>query len=117
MDNKWSGRLTQIGIDDYTDATDATGVVVIGMGAPWCGPWRAFLPVFADVAEEFGGIEGISFMTCDLQTNAAIAVLEDISHIPAVLIYRDGRRAARIVGAMTRPELSSTIATIIDGDA
>ena len=104
MGNREPSELTEVGTVDYADATEAEGMVVISMGAPWCGPWRAFLPVLTEVAASFAQ-DAVSFLTCDLEANSAIALLENVTRIPTVIVYRDGRRVGTHVGMMSADDL------------
>lgn len=100
--------VTEVTIDDYSDMTDLAGTVIIAMGAPWCGPWRAFLPTFQSVATSMSG-EAVTFLTCDLETNPVIAFLECITRIPSVVIYHDGRRIGKHIGVMSQDDLALAV--------
>lgn len=106
-------RVESVGTEDYADVTDANRFVVIAMGAQWCGPWRAFLPTFADVAGALGNTD-MTFVTCDLERNPAIALMENITRIPSVIIYCDGKRVDSRVGVMSAAELVLAVSSVLD---
>ena len=114
MDGEGANGLESVATEDYADATDAMGTVIIGMGAPWCGPWRAFLPVFSEVAATLAD-DAVTFMTCDVEANAAIPLLEGVTRIPTVIVYHDGRRIGKHVGVMTAGELTIVVSAARSG--
>lgn len=104
--------------DDYADTIDSGALVVVAMGTATCAPWATFLPTFMEVATALGNGD-MTFVTCDLGRNPAIAMLEGVTRVPCVVIYRDGRRVGVHVGAMGASELllaiSDALGPVIDG--
>jgi len=99
--------------DDYADIIDSKGLVIVAMGAQWCGLWRAFLPTFADMAMMLENGD-MAFVTCDLERNPAIALLEGITRIPSIVMYRDGQRMGTHVGTMSEAELLLSISEALE---
>lgn len=100
--------------DEYSDATNGRGLVVIAMHATspesgQAGVWGAFRATYDEVAGVLG-CGDITFLTCDMVANPVIAMLEGIGSVPSVVIYRDGRRTGTHVGAMSAARLVSLLA-------
>ena len=104
--------MRTITTDEYVELTGGDGIVVIGMGTPWCGPWRAFLPTFRSVASDMSS-DTVTFRVCDLEENPVIPIVENVTHIPAVIIYRDGKRIGRHIGVMDAEELSLIVSVAL----
>ncbi len=84
--------------DDFTEAIDSTGVVLVDFWAPWCGPCRAVAPALEAAASEFAG--RLKVVKVNVDEAPTVASSYRVQGIPALLLLRDGQPLARQVGAL-----------------
>jgi len=72
--------------------------VVVDFWAAWCGPCRAMAPAFEQAAGELK--TQVRFAKLDTEQAQDIAARFGIRSIPTMIVFRGGREAARVSGAM-----------------
>lgn len=76
----------------WKEVTQASEPVLVDFWASWCPPCRAMNPVIEALARDF------KVCKVNVDTNQDLASHYGISSIPALLIFKDGKVAARHVG-------------------
>ncbi len=82
-------------------------LVVVDCWAPWCAPCHIVAPIIEELARDYAG--KILFGKLNVDENRAVATQYQIMGIPTLLVFKDGKLADRIVGAMPRQVLERKI--------
>ncbi|HEX5069613.1 MAG TPA: thioredoxin [Vicinamibacterales bacterium] len=96
--------------------TVSKGIVLLDFWAAWCGPCRAFAPVFEEASERH---LDVVFGKIDTEVDQALAAAFQIRSIPTLMVFRDGILLGAQPGALPAPQLDEVIRQIktLDMDA
>lgn len=92
--------------DTFSQAVDDTGILVVDFWAAWCGPCRAFAPVFQAASEAH---PDITFGKVDTEAQQQLASAAGISSIPTLMVFRDRILVFSQPGALSSPQLEQVI--------
>jgi len=85
--------------------------VMVDFWAPWCGPCRMMAPVVEELASKYSGKAKIGKLNTD--DNPNIASEYQISAIPTLLFFKDGKVVKEIVGVQPKEEISKILDSLI----
>ncbi|MCC5950920.1 MAG: DUF427 domain-containing protein [Acidimicrobiia bacterium] len=99
-------------VEDLDDTTFEAGTegrwTMVDLWAPWCGPCRAFAPVFEEIAAE---ISGVSFARCNVDESPQSAAALGVQTIPTVVLFDPvGNEVGRVVGVPKRRDIDALLA-------
>jgi len=89
------------------DAT-AKQITVVKFGAEWCPPCQAMKPELTQLGK--ANPKNVRVLDVDVDINSDLAQRYQVSSIPAVYVYKDGKVTAQAVGFQSQEQLAALIA-------
>ena len=80
------------------------GRVLVDFNAGWCGPCRMLKPIVDEVAEE-----GFNVVSVDIDDEDMLAEEYQVSSIPCLVVFENGKEVARNVGFMPKEEVLNLV--------
>jgi thioredoxin 1 len=104
-------------VREVTDRTFAQEVlqsaspVLVDIWADWCGPCKAIAPIVEELAHEYEG--QLKVMKLDVDENPRTALAYKVQSIPTLLVFKDGKPAERIVGAVPKKVIVDKLHSVL----
>jgi thioredoxin 1 len=104
-------------VREVTDKTFAQEVlqstlpVLVDFWADWCGPCHVIAPIVEELAREYEG--QLTVMKLDVDANPRTASAYRVQSIPTLLVFKDGKPAERIVGAVPKKAIVDKLHSVV----
>lgn len=99
--------------DNFAETISGNDIVFIDFWAAWCGPCRAFGPVFETASETH---QDVVFAKVDTEDQRELAGMFGITSIPTLVAFREKVLVFGEAGALPAPELEKLIGAVKDLD-
>ncbi|MBZ0201887.1 MAG: thioredoxin [Ignavibacteria bacterium] len=81
--------------------------VLVDFWAVWCGPCKMIAPLVEELSAEYQGKVKIGKL--DVDNNPNVSMTYGIRSIPTLLIFRDGKIADQIIGAVPKQAIAQKL--------
>jgi thioredoxin 1 len=99
--------------DKFKEAIEKPGIVLIDWWAEWCGPCRAFAPIYEKVSD---ANPDVTFAKIDTDKEQQLASAFAIRAIPTLMIFRDGVPVFAQPGALSQSDLEELVRKVRELD-
>ena len=89
-----------------------SGVILVDFWAPWCGPCRMLGPVVEQLSEE---MKTLKFGKVNVDEQPELSEKFEVSSIPTLLLFKNGKVIANRVGAATKETLKEWMNASLKG--
>ena len=100
-------NLTDGNFKSYTEK----GIILVDFWASWCAPCKIIASIIEEIAQKYEGRIKVGKLNVD--DNQKTAADFGIVSIPTLIIFKEGREEARIVGAVPKERIEESINSLI----
>ncbi|HBE9436621.1 thioredoxin [Clostridioides difficile] len=83
------------------------GLVVVDFFATWCGPCKMLSPIYEALGDEMA--EKAKFLKVDIDQSIELAQKFEVSTVPTMMIFKDGKPVDRLIGFMPKDNLKKKV--------
>lgn len=88
------------------DSAVSSGLVVVDFWAEWCRPCIMMGPVFEELS---GEMDAVKFAKVNITDSQELAQKFGVMSIPTLVLFKDGKEADRMMGAVPKDMLRKWI--------
>jgi thioredoxin 1 len=102
-----AGLLRDVDDASFQSLVEQHENVVVDAWAPWCAPCHRIEPSLQELAGKFEGRVVIAKLNTD--ENMRTATQLQIMGMPTLVLFRNGKRVAQVVGAQPKPVIEGAM--------
>jgi thioredoxin 1 len=106
--------VRELTLDEFNkDVKEAKKTMLVDFWASWCGPCKALAPVLEEVSKDADFTGKLEFAKISTEEFPEVAGANNVSGIPCLILFKDGKEVGRVVGFHPKDALKSKIAELL----
>jgi len=93
------------------DVINSDKIVLVDFWAEWCGPWRMVSPILDEIGAEYA--DKLEIVKVNVDEEPHLAAEYQITGIPAMKVFQNGKIVREMVGAKPKPALLADLEGLI----
>ena len=93
--------------DFKADVLESDKFVLVDFWAEWCGPCKAIAPSLEEISEEMK--DKLKVVKVNVDENPSVSQTYSIRSIPALMIFKDGKKVSEKMGALPKSALQTWV--------
>jgi len=93
--------------DFKVDVLESDKFVLVDFWAEWCGPCKAIAPSLEEISEEMK--DKLKVVKVNVDENPTVSQSYSIRSIPALMIFKDGKKVSEKMGALPKSALQTWV--------
>ena len=89
------------------DVLESDKFVLVDFWAEWCGPCKAIAPSLEEISEEMK--DKLKVVKVNVDENPTVSQSYSIRSIPALMIFKDGKKVSEKMGALPKSALQTWV--------
>ena len=99
-------NIVKIDDENFSKITE-NGLVLVDFYADWCGPCRMLSPILEALATEMN--DKVTVAKLDVDHAQKTTATYQITSVPTLILFKDGKEANRIIGLKDLEALKKTV--------
>jgi len=102
-----AGKVLTATDGNFDDIVREHPVLLVDFWASWCFPCKMIAPTIEELARDFEG--QVTFAKLNVDENPETARKFGITSIPTLVLFKNGKVADKVIGAVPKEHLASRI--------
>ena len=105
--------MLELNKDNFSaEVLESKTPVLVDFWSHGCGPCKVLTPILSGMAEKMSSDQGIKFAKFEAGDGLDIFSEYKISHVPTMIIFKNGQPIDRKSGIMSEKEIAAWISTV-----